>query len=132
MSASAVAASAAVISRRNATPMLVVSVSARPSTSSGSAMLATILRATICGSSTLLTPSRMITNSSPPRRATVSVVRTLCCSRRANALSTSSPAAWPRLSLMPLKRSMSRYISAMPDIARRARDSASGIASLKA
>ncbi len=112
-------------------PMLVVSARSRPSTCSGLATLATILRATIRGSSWLLTPSRMTTNSSPPSRATVSVLRRLCCSRCANALSTSSPAAWPRLSLMLLKWSMSRYISARPDIARRARDSASGNASLK-
>ena len=45
----------------------------------------------------------MIVNSSPPRRVTVSVSRTHCFSRSAVCRSTSSPAAWPRLSLIDLE-----------------------------
>ena len=51
-------------------------------------------------------------NSSPPRRATVSVSRTACCSRREITRRTSSPALWPNVSLMPLKESRSRTSSA--------------------
>ena len=55
---------------------------------------------------------RMIVNSSPPRRVTVSVSRTHCFSRSAVWRSTSSPAAWPTLSLMFLKLSRSTNSSA--------------------
>jgi len=44
------------------------------------------------------------TNSSPPKRATVSAVRTTVNSRRATSWSSSSPARCPKESLMSLKR----------------------------
>jgi hypothetical protein len=47
--------------------------------------------------------SNTITNSSPASRATVSVVRTAPVRRRANSISTWSPAGWPSVSLMVLK-----------------------------
>ena len=51
-------------------------------------------------------------NSSPPRRATMSLGRTCCTMRRETATRNSSPTLWPRLSLMSLKRSKSRNITA--------------------
>ncbi|MNC20794.1 hypothetical protein D3C75_687570 [compost metagenome] len=50
-------------------------------------------------------------NSSPPMRATVSSSSTQASRRRAMSLSMRSPAAWPRESLIGLKRSRSRNIS---------------------
>ncbi len=55
---------------------------------------------------------RISTNSSPPRRATVSPSRTVDCSRSAIFRSTSSPKLWPRLSLMTLKWSRSMKTTA--------------------
>ena len=64
--------------------------------------------------------SRTITNSSPPKRATVSAARTSACSRRPRPSSSSSPAAWPRLSFTTLKRSRSRKSTATLQSARSA------------
>ncbi|MNT52619.1 hypothetical protein D3C72_1896520 [compost metagenome] len=50
-------------------------------------------------------------NSSPPRRATVSISRTRDRRRLATWISNWSPALWPRLSLTTLKRSMSMKAS---------------------
>ena len=52
-------------------------------------------------------PSIMTANSSPPSRAHVSSGRRQLSSRRATSISSSSPAAWPRLSLTVLKSSRS-------------------------
>ncbi len=52
------------------------------------------------------------TNSSPPRRATVSFSRTICVSRRAASISNWSPPAWPMESLTILKRSRSQNSTA--------------------
>ena len=49
-----------------------------------------------------------IPNSSPPKRATMSPGRRWARSRGATARSSSSPAWWPRLSLISLKWSRSR------------------------
>ena len=49
------------------------------------------------------TSSSSTANSSPPKRAAVSAPRMLASSRRATSISTSSPAAWPRLSLIVLE-----------------------------
>jgi hypothetical protein len=54
-----------------------------------------------------VTRSSSTANSSPPRRAAVSVGRRQPWSRRAAAISSWSPAAWPRLSLTCLKSSRS-------------------------
>ena len=59
-----------------------------------------------------LKPSRMTTNSSPPRRATVSPSRTAATRRWPISLSSKSPCSWPRLSLTSLKLSRSMNISA--------------------
>ena len=54
-------------------------------------------------SSTSVTPSHTITNSSPPTRAVVSVSRVTRRSRSAITDSTRSPAAWPCSSLIGLE-----------------------------
>ena len=54
---------------------------------------------------------RMMANSSPPKRATRSIGRTLSSSAVATAWSTWSPAAWPWVSLTRLKWSMSSISS---------------------
>ena len=64
-----------------------------------------------CGTSLRLGGS-ITTNSSPPRRATVSPSRTQATSRLEACLSSASPRSWPRVSLICLKRSMSMNISA--------------------
>ena len=52
-------------------------------------------------------------NSSPPKRATVSPGRSASFRRGATPVSSSSPAAWPRLSLISLKWSMSQNSTAV-------------------
>ena len=54
------------------------------------------------------TPVCTMANSSPPSRATQSAPRTRPVSRRASSRIRSSPAGWPSVSLMFLKRSRSR------------------------
>ena len=95
-----------------ATPTLVVTTSSRPSTFTGRRSSATILRAIVAASSG---PDRLLSttgNSSPPMRATVSSSRRLARRRAAISTSSLSPTAWPRLSLMRLKRSRSTNITA--------------------
>src|SRR3989344_5941530 len=53
------------------------------------------------------TSGRMIWNSSPPRRLTISLSPTILSSRSATCLSSASPAGWPSVSLTCLKRSRS-------------------------
>ena len=57
--------------------------------------------------------SSSTTNSSPPKRATVSGAQTTPRSRTATWRSSSSPALWPRLSLTTLNRSRSSSSKAM-------------------
>ena len=63
-------------------------------------------------SSASRTGSRMIPNSSPPKRATVSLGRSEPTRRWPTAASSRSPTAWPTLSLMTLNRSRSSRITA--------------------
>ena len=63
-------------------------------------------------------------NSSPPKRASVSIGRSIPRRRRASAASTSSPAAWPWVSLMSLKLSTSMNRTASDAPVRAARSSA--------
>ena len=56
--------------------------------------------------------SRMIPNSSPPKRATVSLGRSVPTSRWPTAARSRSPTAWPTLSLMTLNRSRSSRMTA--------------------
>ena len=71
--------------------------------------------------STVGASSRRIANSSPPMRAAVSASRTLIRIRPATATSSSSPAAWPRLSFTALKSSRSRNRTASGPLPRRVR-----------
>ena len=63
-------------------------------------------------SSTSTIGSRMIPNSSPPKRATVSLGRSVPTSRWPTAARSRSPTAWPTLSLMTLNRSRSSRMTA--------------------
>ncbi len=76
-----------------------------------------VMRATEGASRTV---RRITVNSSPPMRATVSESRTLAESLSATCISSVSPAGWPRLSLISLKPSRSRYSSASRVPSRRA------------
>ena len=78
-----------------------------PSTSTACSSARRIRSATSAASGESSTPSRSTANSSPPKRATVSVGRTVAARRRATSWSTTSPAAWPRLSFTVLKSSRS-------------------------
>lgn len=59
-------------------------------------------------------PSSTTTNSSPASLATMSVFLMQPDRRSAKAISTASPASWPKVSLMRLKWSISMNISAVP------------------
>ena len=71
-----------------------------------------ILSAQTAASCACTTSASRIKNSSPPCRLTVSELRTQERSLRATERSNSSPIAWPRESLMCLKRSKSMNSSA--------------------
>ncbi len=73
----------------------------------GSPIAASSLLAIDASPAAPASPSTMTTNSSPPRRATRSFSRTASRRRCAIALSSSSPALWPSVSLIVLKRSRS-------------------------
>ena len=67
------------------------------------------------------TLSSSTANSSPPKRAAVSLARMTLSRRLANSGSTSSPAAWPSESLTVLKSSRSRNTTPTPPPSRSAR-----------
>ena len=87
-------------------PMLAPMNTSRPSTRYGLASSVSIRPAT-CAAYASSVSSSSTANSSPPRRAVVSAGRSAAGSRRATWTSRSSPAWWPRLSLMVLKSSRS-------------------------
>src|SRR6185437_13536850 len=92
----------------NAIPMLVLIAT---SLSSSGRATASVLITRWAISIALISLSESLirtANSSPPRRAAVSVGRMQSSSRRPTSCSTLSPAACPRLSLTVLKSSMSR------------------------
>ena len=60
----------------------------------------------------------MIPNSSPPSRATVSPLRSVCEVSR-NSISSASPLGWPKVSLTSLNWSRSRSSSAKQEPSRR-------------
>ena len=68
--------------------------------------------------------SSRMPNSSPPSRASVSPSRKPCCSRVQTWRSSSSPAAWPQVSLTSLNWSRSRNIRACRPLLRSRRSSA--------
>ena len=77
--------------------------------------------ATVSASAGRSSRSQMTTNSSPAKRATTSPARTARRRRAAASTSTSSPASWPRVSLIALKPS--RSMNSTPNVvpSRRAR-----------
>ena len=89
-------------------PRLPRSASSLCPATTGSASASRMRSAASAASWLLATSSSSTANSSPPKRAAVSAPRMLWSSRRATSCSTSSPAAWPRLSLIVLKSSRSR------------------------
>ena len=90
-------------------------------TRSGTAMASSTRSAVSTASSALRTLSSSTANSSPPKRAAVSLARMTLSRRLANSVSTSSPAAWPSESLTVLKSSRSRNTTPTPPPSRRAR-----------
>ena len=78
--------------------------------------------ATSSGPASSESSSEMTTNSSPPSRPSASASRMTPSRRAATACSSSSPALWPRVSLMSLKLSMSMKSAAAGVWLRRERD----------
>ena len=91
-----------------------------PSSMKGSAKRSRMCPATLAEASALVGPSMTTTNSSPPRRATVSRRRTAPFRRTATSWSSLSPVEWPMESLMSLKRSRSMSSTAISSPSRRA------------
>ena len=107
----------------SAMPTLAVTVKLRPSSVKGrcSASITRRAAASAPAASERCTSS---TNSSPPRRATLSIWRTPAARRSPISTSTRSPKAWPRVSLMCLKWSRSSCSSAKGSPSRAASASA--------
>ena len=89
----------------------------------------TIRSASAATSSASCTFSTRIMNSSPPSRATKSPARATRLIREATSRSTSSPTAWPNVSLARLKSSRSTNSTARPTPLRRDRARARSSAS---
>ncbi len=109
-----------------AIPTLAVTVkgvSLAPSSLKGSLSAASRRSATRSGPAASERSSAITTNSSPPRRPSVSVARTTPSSLAATAFSSSSPAPWPSVSLMDLKLSRSTNSAATGVWSRRERAS---------
>src|SRR3954470_19864469 len=107
-------------------PMLARVTSSFCSSASGTARASRMRSAVSAASCADSTPSSSTANSSPPKRAAVSLARMLVARRLATSSRTSAPAAWPRLSLIVLKASRSMKMTARPMWLRRARSGARG------
>ena len=83
-----------------------------PADRDGDATASRIRCATSWSSPRSATCCMSTTNSSPPKRATMSWARTALRSRAAAVRRSASPASWPRTSFTSLKRSRSMNISA--------------------
>ena len=94
-------------------PIEGVTVSSRPSRTMGSDSVSMIFCATWAESAPILISGSTTTNSSPPTRHTVSPSRSCLTRRAATSLSSRSPTACPRESLMVLNRSRSMNITAV-------------------
>ena len=90
-----------------ATPMLAVTKTSPWLSASGSRKMASIRSASAIAAPGDFAVASSTTYSSPDRRATIVPCGTALTSLRATVTSTSSPAAWPRESLMFLNRSRS-------------------------
>ena len=95
-----------------AMPMETPICTVAPSTRIGWEMAAIMRSATMASISRLSMPSTRTPNSSPPRRAAVSVSRTAEWMRSATSVSTTSPTWWPKWSFTGLKPSRSQNMSA--------------------
>ena len=102
-------------------PMLAYTCSQRSCQGRRQLSMASRMFSATCSASVRLQAVSSTANSSPPRRATVSVLRTWACSRRATSTSMRSPVAWPAVSLTALKwsRSMKRAQQGRPSAAAR-------------
>ena len=107
-------------SGKSAIPMLAATCRRSPATSNGVSSALTSFIAACEADSWSPTPGRMMANSSPPSRATVSEIRSSSRSLAATCLRSWSPAWWPRVSLTSLnpfrsiKRSAIRCPSRRP------------------
>src|SRR5438105_2286001 len=95
-------------------PTLASASSGSPSITNGSWSAREIRSASRMPASGWTTSGMSSANSSPPRRATVSVGRTTAERRRASSFSIRSPQWWPSVSLTSLKRSRSMSRTATP------------------
>ena len=102
-------------------PMLALVVSSWPSTCRGGRSTSSSFCATRAAASAPLVPSSSTMNSSPPSRATVSLLRSVWTSRSATPLMIWSPVSRPSESLISLNRSRSTSITVSSWRARRAR-----------
>ena len=85
---------------------------ARPQETGARSRSASAMRATLARASSAFSSGRITANSSPPSRPTASAGRTTRWSVCATQQSSSSPAAWPKVSLTGLKWSMSSTTTA--------------------
>ena len=99
-------------SAESAMPMLAADIVSPCARWNGRPKMRSTRSATAIASCSSLMSSHRIANSSPPKRATVSWRRSEWRRRSATATISLSPAGWPRLSLMTLKRSRSRKSTA--------------------
>ena len=118
-----VSGSASVSSGR-AMPMLTPTNTSVSSMTNGPLTASSTRSAMAMASCWVTRSSQSTTNSSPPKRATVSPGRRATARRSAMATSSRSPRPWPRLSFTTLKWSRSRNSTATRRLWRRARASA--------
>ena len=109
----------------SAMPILAVTVrgASLPAISNGVARTSRMRSATTSAPAASEAPSASTTNSSPPRRPTVSSWRMALVNRAATAANSWSPAAWPKVSLTSLKLSRSKKRTATGVCSRRDRAS---------
>ena len=117
-------ASSSPSSGKTAMPMLKETCRLAPPIRYGCATPTRMWRATSAASSAVPICGSSTTNSSPPSRQTVSLARTAPSTLPATWRSSSSPTSWPCRSLICLKWSRSRNISARQPPLRRASCSA--------
>ena len=101
-----------------------------PSSRSGASIALHIRSARLVAAITSVVSGESTPNSSPPIRATVSLARTVSRNRSATSCSSTSPAWWPSVSLISLKRSRSSTMIASDELERSAASTACSIRSL--
>ena len=93
---------------KDAIPILTLSINSRPSILNGSLNRLSRFSVIACASAASASPPSNTINSSPPRRPTVSPLRTTLRKRTAASIKSLSPVSWPNESLIFLKSSRSR------------------------